>query len=86
MDTETSCSRCSRQMRISRLVCTSCDVTVDGELELTPLAQLGAEDQMFVIAFLREHGSIRKMEKLFEISYPTVKKRLHALVDRIAAR
>ena len=38
------------------------------------------------MAFLRLHGSIRKMEKLFDISYPTVKNRLRSItaqLDRI---
>jgi hypothetical protein len=40
---------------------------------------------MFVIAFLRHHGSLKKMEELFDISYPTVKNRLNqiaATLDR----
>jgi hypothetical protein len=40
------------------------------------------EDQIFVTAFLRCHGSIKGMEELFGISYPTVKNRL----NRIAAQ
>jgi hypothetical protein len=34
---------------------------------------------MFVVAFVRHHGSIKKMEALFDISYPTVKNRLNAI-------
>ncbi|OIQ67204.1 hypothetical protein GALL_512230 [mine drainage metagenome] len=36
---------------------------------------------MFVAAFLRSHGSIKEMEQVFGVSYPTVKARL----NRIAA-
>jgi hypothetical protein len=32
-----------------------------------------------VVAFIRHHGSIKKMERLFGISYPTVKNRLRAI-------
>jgi len=59
--------------------CETCDLTVDGVFEISPLARLSAEDQAFVFAFLRHHGSIKKMEELFSISYPTVKNRLHAI-------
>jgi hypothetical protein len=31
------------------------------------------------MAFVRSHGSIKKMESLFGISYPTVKNRLNAI-------
>ena len=41
------------------------------------------EDQVFVIGFLRHHGSIRKMEQLLEISYPTVKNRLRSIVSQL---
>ena len=31
---------------------------------------------MFVAAFLRAHGSIKEMEQVFGVSYPTIKARL----------
>jgi len=58
------------------------DLAVEGSFELPPLARLVQEDQIFVTAFLRCHGSIKDMEELFGISYPTVKNRL----KRIAAQ
>ena len=43
----------------------------------------GPAHQAFVIAFVRHHGSIKKMESLFGISYPTVKNRLNAIAARL---
>ncbi len=40
---------------------------------------------MFVTAFVRNHGSIKRMEELFEISYPTVKNRLNRLAALLDA-
>lgn len=57
-------------------------ISIEGEFELPPLARLSAEDQIFVMAFVKSDGSIKDMEKIFGISYPTVKARL----ARIAAR
>ena len=57
-------------------------VALEGQFELPPLARLTAEDQVFVIAFVRCHGSIKQMEKFFGVSYPTIKNRL----NRIGAR
>jgi len=34
---------------------------------------------VFVVAFVRHHGSIKKMESLFGVSYPTIKNRLNAI-------
>ncbi len=56
-------------------------IAIEGAFELPKLAQLSAEDQVFVAAFVRSHGSIKEMEQVFGVSYPTVKARL----NRIAA-
>ena len=58
------------------------DIVLEGQFVLPQLARLSAEDQVFVAAFLRSHGSIKEMEQVFGVSYPTVKARL----NRIAAQ
>jgi len=58
-------------------------IAVEGSFELPPLARLTVEDQIFVTAFLRCHGSIKEMEQLFGISYPTVKNRLSAISGKL---
>jgi hypothetical protein len=70
-------------MKITRAECPECEVAFDGELEVSAIGKLVPEDQVFVVAFLRNHGSIKKMEGLFGISYPTVKNRLNAIVDQL---
>lgn len=55
------------------------DVTISGSFELPPLARLPGEDQVFVMVFVRSHGSIKEMERAFGISYPTVKNRLNRI-------
>jgi hypothetical protein len=67
---------------IERVRLTGQDVAIEGQFEVPPLAQLSAEDQTFVAAFVRCHGSIKQMEKFFGVSYPTIKNRL----NRIGAR
>jgi hypothetical protein len=58
-------------------------IAIDGEFELPPLARLRYEDQIFVVEFLRSHGSIKDMEKAFGISYPTVKSRLNRIASQL---
>lgn len=55
------------------------DIALEGSFELPPLARLTLEDQIFITAFVRSHGSIKDMEELFGISYPTVKNRLNRI-------
>lgn len=80
---KTTCPDCQKQMRLTRATCPDCQVHLEGEFEVSPLGKLGEKDQVFVMAFLRHHGSIRKMEELFDISYPTVKNRLKDIVARL---
>jgi hypothetical protein len=77
------CPGCGEPMKISRLHCPECQVSLDGDFEVSPFARLRLEDQLFVLAFLRGHGSIKRMEGLFGISYPTVKNRLAAIVSEL---
>src|SRR5438105_184315 len=55
------------------------DVALEGRFEPPPLARLTADDQIFVVAFVRCHGSIKQMEKFFGVSYPTIKNRLNRI-------
>ena len=65
--------------QIERIRLTDQDVAIEGRFELPPLARLAAEDQVFVAAFVRCHGSIKQMEKFFGVSYPTIKNRLNRI-------
>lgn len=54
-------------------------IAVEGAFTLPELARLTLEDQIFVTAFLRSHGSIKEMEQIFGVSYPTIKARLNRI-------
>jgi hypothetical protein len=73
------CANCGQAMTVCKLTCADCQLVLEGSFEVSPLAMLPPDDQVFVTAFVRYHGSIKKMEELFEISYPTVKNRLNAI-------
>ena len=64
---------------IERIRLIAQDVAIEGHFEVPPLAQLAAEDQIFVVAFVRCHGSIKQMEKFLGVSYPTIKNRLNRI-------
>ncbi len=59
------------------------NIAIEGSFELPPLARLRAEDVLFIIAFVRSHGSIKEMEAQFGISYPTVKNRLNSIAAQL---
>lgn len=58
-------------------------IVIEGQFELPQLARLNLEDQVFITAFVRCHGSIKEMEQIFGISYPTVKSRLNRIAESL---
>lgn len=77
------CPECELPMRVRQVLCPECGMTLDGEFELSAMGRLSPVDQVFVHNFLRSHGSIKRMEALYGISYPTVKNRLNAIVTQL---
>src|SRR6266478_3502238 len=63
-------------MAVERVRLTGKDIVIEGSFELPQLAKLNLEDQVFIVAFIRSHGSIKEMEQIFGVSYPTIKSRL----------
>lgn len=76
---KTSCPDCNEPLTVTRLSCPKCKLRLEGEFEVSPLGKLIPDDQAFVIAFVRHHGSLKRMESIFGISYPTVKNRLNSI-------
>jgi hypothetical protein len=68
-----------RPIVVERVRLADKDVVIEGAFEPPELARLSAEDQVFVAAFLRSHGSIKEMEQVFGVSYPTIKSRLNRI-------
>jgi hypothetical protein len=66
-------------IEIERIRLVDRDIAIEGHFEPPPLARLAGEDQVFVAAFVRCHGSIKQMEKFFGVSYPTIKNRLNRI-------
>ncbi|MCP4634339.1 MAG: DUF2089 domain-containing protein [candidate division Zixibacteria bacterium] len=64
---------------VERVRLTKSDIVIEGKFELPPLAKLTMEDQIFVAAFVKSHGSIKQMEQTFGVSYPTIKNRLNRI-------
>jgi hypothetical protein len=58
-------------------------IAIEGEFTLPELARLALEDQIFIVAFLRSHGSIKEMEQVFGVSYPTIKSRLNRIAGQL---
>lgn len=58
-------------------------IAIEGHFALPELARLSFEDQVFVTAFIRSHGTIKEMEQTFGVSYPTIKARLNRISSQL---
>src|SRR5713101_7019732 len=68
---------------VERVRMTEKDIVIEGRFELPQLARLSLEDQVFITAFVRSHGSIKEMEQVFGVSYPTIKSRLNRIAQSL---
>ena len=59
------------------------DIAIEGSFELPQLARISVDDQIFITAFVRSHGSIKEMERIFGVSYPTIKSRLTRIANSL---
>jgi len=72
-----------RPLVVERVRLTEKDIAIEGSFELPQLARLAMDDQIFITAFVRSHGSIKEMERIFGVSYPTIKSRLTRIADSL---
>jgi len=72
-----------RPLVVERVRLLGKDIAIEGSFELPQLARLSMEDQVFITAFVRSHGSIKEMEQVFGVSYPTIKSRLTRIANSL---
>lgn len=73
-----------RAFAVERVRLLDADIAIEGRFAPPDLARLSADDQVFVTAFVRSHGSIKEMERIFGVSYPTIKARLNRIAANLA--
>ena len=56
---------------------------LEGSFQIPPLLRLSAEDLEFVVAFVRESGSLKAMAQKLGQSYPTIRNRLDGIIARL---
>ena len=80
---EVKCPQCRKQMTPITLECRSCGLRLSGQFSISPLSSLPPEDQALVIVFVKSFGSIKQMQKILGVSYPTARTRIEKIVDRL---
>jgi hypothetical protein len=77
------CPSCESQLLVKQLYCEKCATEVTGLYTLPILSQLNAEDQKFILEFVKASGSLKIMAQNMNLSYPTVRNILDDLICRI---
>jgi hypothetical protein len=77
----TKCPLTGGPVIVTRIYCPDSGITMEGEFAITlPFAQLTDEQLRFVEVFVRCEGKLNRMETELDISYPTIRTRLHEVI------
>jgi hypothetical protein len=76
----TKCPLCGGEIAVTRIYCRDCDTTLEGRFVGGPFSQLTQEQLDFVETFIRCEGKISRMEDEINLSYPTIRNRLHEII------
>jgi hypothetical protein len=76
----TKCPLCGGEVTVTRIYCQDCDTTIEGRFTGGPFSQLTQEQLAFVEMFIRCEGKITRMEVELDLSYPTIRNRLHEVI------
>jgi hypothetical protein len=79
-DVIATCPVCSGELAVTRLHCSTCGTTLEGDFNVGRFGHLSREQMAVLESFLRSRGNLRDMERELGLSYPTIRARVEALV------
>jgi hypothetical protein len=74
------CPICQSNLEVVRLHCASCDTSLEGRFEMGHFSNLTPEQLHFIFTFVRLEGKLNRMEQELDLSYPTIRNRLHEII------
>lgn len=74
------CPVCREDLTITRLHCRNCDTVIEGQFFAGPFSQLTRQQLSFIETFVRCEGKLNRMETELNLSYPTIRNRLHEVI------
>ena len=77
------CPTCGSELTITGLHCRSCHTRIESEYSTCRFCRLSQESLDFIEVFVKNRGNIREMERELEISYPTVRSQLNAVIKEL---
>ena len=77
------CPTCGGELTVTGLHCRSCHTRIESEYSTCRFCRLSQESLDFIEIFVKNRGNIKEMERELEISYPTVRSRLNAVIKEL---
>jgi hypothetical protein len=74
------CPVCEHKLEVTRLYCRHCDTVLEGHFALGRFYELSPEQLQFVETFVRCQGKLNRVQEDLNLSYPTVRNRLHDVI------
>lgn len=74
------CCICGEKLIVTRLSCEHCGTTMEGRFTGCRFCSLSPEEELFLLTFIKNRGSIKDVERELGISYPTVRAALDNLI------
>lgn len=80
----TQCPSCaSTKLHVTKIECLGCNTIFEGKFDIPSLLKLPEEDLQFIFDFVKCSGSLKEMAAKQNVSYPTLRNRLNALIDNL---
>lgn len=77
------CPACDGKLMITNYQCEECGTEVHGYFPGNKFTKLSKEDLDFIEIFVMNRGSIKEIEKVMGISYPTVRNKLDTVIKAL---
>jgi hypothetical protein len=78
------CPSCDgNKLHVTNIECAECATVFKGHFDIPPLLKLPEEDLLFILDFVKCSGSLKEMATRQNVSYPTLRNRLNALIDTL---
>ncbi len=77
------CPVCGHSLYVSKLNCSNCYTTLEGQFISCKFCQLPNDQLEFIEVFIKCRGNIKDVEKELGISYPTVRGRLDGVIQAL---
>lgn len=77
------CPCCSKELIIKEYECPKCKVNIRGSFAQDKFSKLSEEDRDFIEIFVMKRGNFKEIEKVLDISYPTVRNKLDKVIEAL---